>query len=343
MDGLRQGRLDMVPHYFTVDLPFYRDYIRDFLPERVIDIHAHVGTRMARPIAECVFWPDRVTRRSDMSIPALLDAYMKLLPGKDVTVVCFGYPERDNVDNANTYIANELPQYPNIHGFALTLPQWSEEELFTTMKNGGFCGLKCYANMVEGLSPTDVTILDMYPHHQLELAEENGWIVMLHVPRSGRLADTQNIKQLQEIRSRYPDLKLIIAHVGRAYFPEVAKNSLPLLRDLEFYYDISANTCQPVFELLLEQINPTYILYGSDLPVFAMRGKRVIHGEHYINYIYRADWEDEHTRRSPDEDEFTFMLYEEIVAFRRAAERCGLTRKDIENVFYGNAEKLLGL
>lgn len=341
MDDLRQGRLDITPHYFKVDMPFYKEHIRDFLPEKVIDVHAHVGTGKARPVEKCVFWPERVTRKCEMSVSALLDAYMKLLPGKDVAVVCFGHPERTNVDKANTYLANELREYPNIYGFALTLPEWSGEELNSVMKKGGFSGMKCYGNMVEGVPSSDVTILDIYPLHQLKLAEENGWIVMLHVPRKARLADVDNIKQLQEIRNKCPNLNLIIAHVGRAYFPEIAVSSLPLLKDLGFYYDISANTCQPVFELVLEEIGPDYVLYGSDLPIFAMRGKRECCGESYVNYIYQADWEDEHTRRARDEDVCTFMLFEEILAFKKAAEKCGLTREDIYNVFYGNAEKLL--
>ena len=332
MDDLR-GQEDITPHYFTVDLPFYREYIRDFMPDKVIDIHAHVGMQKGVPLDECLVWADRVTCKCDMSVPALLDAYTKLLPGKDVTVVCFGYPERDNVECANAYIAGEMVKYPNLYGFALTLPEWGEEELFTNIKNGGFCGMKCYLNMVKGIPPSDVTIFDMYPHHQLKLAEENGWIVMLHVPRSGRLADVKNIEQLQEIRDKFPNLKLVIAHVGRAYSLDVAKRSLPVLQDLNFYYDISANACQPVFEFLLEHIDPASILYGSDLPVFAARGKREVCDGNYVNYIYEADWEDEHTRRAPDDSGCTFMLYESIFAFRRAAEKCGLTSKDVENVF----------
>ena len=39
----------------------------------------------------------------------------------------------------------------------------------------------------------------------------------------------------------------------------------------------------------------------------------------------------------------TFFLYEEIDAFRRAAANTGLLPADIEDVFYGNAARILGL
>ncbi len=326
-------------------MPFYRRHIEGFLPDKIIDIHAHVGTRKGKDpkIHPPAFWPQWVTCGHDMTVQNLLDAYVKLLPGKEVQVVCFGSPRRDNLKRANRHVSAMLKLYPNIRGFALTLPEWGPATLEEVMDAGGFCGLKSYATMVRDKSGEEVAILDIYPHCQLETAQRRGWPVMLHVPRAGRLADRSNIDQLHEICRRYPDLKLIIAHVGRSYWPETGRKGLSALKDLDMiYYDISANTCRPVFEDLLGTAGPERILYGSDLPIFAVRGRRIWEGENYINYIYRADWEDEHTRRCPESEEnLTFMLYEEIMAFKQAAENQGLKRKDIENVFHNNARRLL--
>jgi len=342
---LRHGRLDITPRYFQVDLPFYREHIQDFLPDRIIDAHTHVGTRTGtRPgDPEPDSWAEKVTMGHDMTVPALLDAYMKLLPGKDVGIVCFGYPDRNNVEAANSYISQELTRYTNVYGFCLTLPEWDEEELQRRIEHGGFCGMKSYLSMVQGMSPDEVTILDIYPHHQLRLAEQQGWVVMLHVPGAERLGDRRNVEQLHEICDRYPDLKLVIAHVGRTYCPGVAEKGLRAVKDLDtLYYDISASTCQRAFELVIDQAGPRHILYGSDLPIFAMRGKRVCEGDRYINCVYEADWEDEHTRRCPEEEKaYTFMLYEEILAFQKAAVKCGLGRSDIRDIFCNNALRLL--
>jgi hypothetical protein len=56
-----------------------------------------------------------------------------------------------------------------------------------------------------------------------------------------------------------------------------------------------------------------------------------------------ADWQDSHTRlAAPEErDQITFMIYEQIDAFRRAAEVKKLKREDIEKIFYRNARDLL--
>ena len=37
----------------------------------------------------------------------------------------------------------------------------------------------------------------------------------------------------------------------------------------------------------------------------------------------------------------TFFMYEEILAFKRAAEKLGLTKSDIEKAFYLNAKNLI--
>ncbi len=346
MDDLRKGKIEVCPHYFRVDMPFYRKHIANFLPEKVVDIHVHAGTRKGVDprVNPPEFWPKWVTFGHDMTVKSILDAYIKLLPGKDVSVVCFGSPDRDNVERANEHIKEQSQLYPQVSGFALTLPEWSAQELLTRMQEGGFVGMKSYSNMVKsGKKPEDITVLDIYPHHQLEIAQEYGWTVMLHVPRPGRLADPSNVDQLHEICEKYPDIKIVIAHVGRAYYPEIGRKGLDALKDLDtLYYDISANTCGPVFEYLLDTVDTARILYGSDLPIFAVRGKRIWEGENYINYIHKADWEDSHTRRCKEkEEQFTFMLYEEIFAFKKAAEKARLSRDDIENVFWKNARRLL--
>ena len=79
---------------------------------------------------------------------------------------------------------------------------------------------------------------------------------------------------------------------------------------------------------------------GSDAA--AIRTTAVCEGDEYINYIRHADWEDSRTRRNPAEEEsYTFFLYEQILAFKKAAEICNLTRGDIEDIFYHNAQRLL--
>ena len=45
--------------------------------------------------------------------------------------------------------------------------------------------------------------------------------------------------------------------------------------------------------------------------------------------------------RETDEKDVTLMIYEQIRAMKRVAEELKLTREDIEDIFYGNAKRLL--
>ena len=330
--------------YFSrVDLPFYRRYLQDFLPERLIDVHAHVGLMEhvdpALPRPE--FWADRICPA--MPVPNLMRIYNKLFPEQSVQPVCFTFPRRNmRLDPANLYTGQEARR---VGGWSLlvTRPTWTAAEVAQRVAAGGHVGLKPYFYLVEGKPESEITILDCLPHEHLHLANERAWLVMLHIPRPLRLADPVNLAQIREICSTYPRVKLIIAHVGRAYCRRYAEVGLPALagcRDL--LYDITANCSDEVFELLLRTVEPQRILFGSDLPIVCMRMKRECEGDNYINYVRRARVLDAHTRRRPEEeDTYTFFLYEEIAAFRRAAEAAGLSRTDVHDVFYGNARRLL--
>ena len=67
----------------------------------------------------------------------------------------------------------------------------------------------------------------------------------------------------------------------------------------------------------------------------------------YINLVppglYGDPRQDRHLREvSAEEAEgITFFMYEELLAVKRAAARLGLSREDIEKIFFGNADKLI--
>ena len=229
------------------------------------------------------------------------------------------------------------------------MPSWSAEQLDQRLDAGPFLGVKVYLSLSDpSLKEDEIRIFDFLPCHQLETLDRRQAIVMLHIPRRGRLRDPANLAQMLEIENRYPNVRLIIAHVGRAYCPEDVGNAFEALSATRrMCFDISANTNGEVFRQLLDAVGPRRVLFGSDLPITRMRMRRICENGNYVNLVPRGMYGDvsgdAHMREVSADDaaRLTFFLYEEIDAFRCAAEGAGLTRGEIEHVFYGNAMRLI--
>jgi len=337
-----------------LDLDFYQKYIKDFLPDRIIDVHTHVWLDEFR-ISDVVFperavkWPSMVAK--DNSMEDLMETYRLMFPDKTVKALLFGQvSEEIDTRKGNEYISqcSKKYGYPSLF---VSRPEMTAEEFEKGIEEGGFLGCKVYLNYSPHYIPeNEIRIFDFLPKHHLEVLNRRGWIVMLHIPRPGRLKDPVNLAQMLEIEGKYPGVKLIIAHVGRAYCDEDVGNAFDVLtRTKNMIFDITANTNAHVFERLIETVGPKRILFGSDLPILRMRTRRICENGKYINLVPKSLYGDvstaSHMREvdGKEAEELTFFMYEEINAFRIAAEKTGLSKKQCEDVFYNNAAKLLGL
>ena len=346
--------LDGLVEIKEVDRQHYTGWVRDFLPDELVDIHTHIWRASDFPPSTAaaseqrtVTWPARVARENP--IEHLLETYRLLLPAKRVTPLLFAtLPAGGNLDIQNNYVMMCAHQV-NAPALIFSDPTWSAAELEARVLAGGFCGAKSYLTLAPAYIPAaEIRIFDFFPPHQLEIHDRHGWIVMLHIPRNARLRDAVNLAQLLEIEHNYPHLRLIVAHVGRAYCDEDVGNAFEVLAETKrLCFDISANTNENVFEQLLRCVGPERVLFGTDLPILRMRMRRITQAGRYINIVPKGLYGDVSNDRNMGEvegaeaEQLTFFLYEELAAFRRAAERVGLSRSDLEDVFCNNARRLL--
>jgi predicted TIM-barrel fold metal-dependent hydrolase len=334
-----------------VDRRTYNEQIRDFLPHRIIDIHTHVWRKEFQvelpPGARGQTWPRKVA--ADNSIEDLLETYRLLLPQQEVTPLVFGWPERDtDLEQTNTY-ASQAALRHRLSALLVTTPEWSGAEVENRVRAGRFVGLKPYLNWAPlRILPADITIFDFLPHAHLEVADSNGWLVLLHVPRPDRLRDPVNLAQMLEIEERYPNLQLVIAHIGRAYCPEDVGDAFEILSaSKRMFFDFSANASPYVIEGALRAFGPQRVVFGSDLPIERMRMRRTCENGLYVNLVpfglYGDVSDDPHMREvsAGEGEQLSFFLYEQLSAFRCAAKALSLSRADIEDVFCNTAERII--
>ncbi|MGE5603830.1 MAG: amidohydrolase family protein [Nitrososphaerales archaeon] len=335
-----------------VDAAFYEQHL-DYLPDRMIDIHTHVWLASSRRKGPRSVerrgptWPGRVAAQNP--IADHLETYRLLFPRQVVTPVIFGPATQEyDLDNSNAYVS-AAANAAKVPAFIVTTPEWTAAELEEKVQAGGFIGLKPYLEFAPpDIASDDITVFDFLPRHHLEAANEHGWIVMLHIPRRGRLRDPLNLEAMLEIEHRYPNVKLIIAHIGRAYCPEDVGDAFEILKDARrMLFDFCANTSAYAMECLLRCVGPRRVLFGSDLPVVRMRMRRVCEHGFYVNLVppglYGDIGDDPHMREVGAEEgsKLSFFMYEELLAFREAAEATGLSTGEIEDVMYNNAATLI--
>ena len=335
------------------DKKVYEEELKDFLPNKILDVHTHVWLKeMKDKIVKdtkapkrTVSWPNLVA--ADNSIEDLQETYRLLFPGKDVSAMIFtnGGP----TEEMNQYITESAQKtgWPSLYW---SVPTQTADEVEDAIRKGGFLGIKSYlSNAPKYLPGDEIRIFDFFPKHQLKRMDEMGAIVMLHIPRPARLKDPVNLGQIIEIKKEFPNVRLIVAHVGRAYTKEDVGDAFTVLQEVlpDTMWDFCANSCEYAITELIRNAGPKHVMYGTDMPILRMRTHRIEENGTYVNLVppglYGDVSSDPHMREvSPEEAEkITFFVYEELLSFKRACKTLGMTAADVEDMMYNNAAQLI--
>lgn len=330
------------------DRKVYAERLADFLPDKLIDVHVHLwkeGMMRDREHRKgCVSWPQRVA--PDCTYEDLMQSYGQMFPGRTVKPVLMTTPIA-NLSEGNAY-ALSCARRHGLPALYCTNYDTPADELRRALTSGGFCGIKPYQNNSPDYIPAaEVRIFDFLTPAHLEVVNELKAVVMLHIPRAKRLRDPLNLVQMLEMEKNYPDAKIIIAHIGRAYSPEDIGDAFEVLKTTKnMMFDFCANTLDAAMTACVRAVGTGRLMFGSDMPITKMRMYRVSENGRYVNVVPRGmygDVSDDPNMRETDEADITTFMYEEIMAFKRCAEALRLTREEIEDVFYKNAARLFGM
>jgi len=336
------------------DSEFYRRFLSGELPDRICDAHVHIWTKEHRAKAAAengtAGWVHDYCMKNDLPYPALEKLYEDLLPRKTVSSLLFGWVENDvDVKAENRYVGDQVRGAPHLRGLAVCKPEYNPDRLIREVEDNGLAGLKPYPTFVQSVSPAKIRVTDMITREQLKLADEKGWVLLLHLPREKRLADPANIEDILMIEKEYPHIRLIVAHIGRAYCPENIGSAFDSLKETRsVMFDFAANTNEEVFYIILKKFGPGRVIFGSDLPITTMRLKREHARGSYINIVPAGSLGDVsgdlqiREAEGKEAEKITFFLYESMAAMVRAAKKAGLREREMELIFYKNAIDFIG-
>lgn len=328
--------------YTDVDRRFFEERLDPHLPERIFDAHRHVQLPEHLDESEEPFsrgsFPEGIAGPESVEQARL--GYEIMFPGRKVEMLAFGSPQSNVRAVENNAWVSEQFEGSESAGLALNRPDWEPETILRELRRPAIIGLKPYERLNRAFEGGDASIFDFMPHHQLEVLDELGAWLTLHLPRKERLADRDNIEEVLELRARYPNVVLVLAHLGRSYAGRYAREGFPpLAEDPGILFDNSAVLNPAVHALALDRFGPERIMWASDQPVFYMRGRRRWEGDRYINltsgdYVWNTD-------REPPEVEaaYTLSLYEQMAACIDTLFALGFGEDTIEALFHGNAQR----
>jgi hypothetical protein len=321
------------------NLELFHEEFDDFLPATILDFHVHVCNPGVVPTDtpfSCSGHP-LLSYTLDELAADLAATY----PQRKTLAVCFGLPEvgYDRARN-NNYLAQACDRE---RFFPLRLFDPTKDTPATLAQDltaGRFFGIKPYPNYARKAAVTQVEIADMLPDWALEVIDSLGLIVMLHIPRPGRLADPLNQQQIVRLCRRFPRAKIVLAHIGRAYYLKNVRGNLDPLKDLpNLYFDMAMVNHWEVLEHAFATLPADRFLYGTDIPLALAPGKSVEINDQYT-YITPVPWSlaicDAQGRIR-----FTSFVYEELRAIKKAVARVGLGDDFLQGLFYDNGMRLL--
>jgi hypothetical protein len=313
--------------------------LRDFIPDKIFDFHCHIfdaGELAPESI------PAHYRSLGCYDITSQKKYNAALFPGIKFDCLVTGWPnEAAGLKRQNDFLFSESRKGGGPHMLLLVRPEMDRDYIEAQIDKTGAAGFKPYKCFSKA-EPENSRIVDYLPEEQIEIADRCNLIITLHLSRKKGIADENNFEELLELSDRYPGVIWNLAHCGRSFIPEFLEADIPEFGELKkrkVYFDISAVTDAEVMLIIIEGMGAERVLYGSDSPVGLMRGKCAGFGYDWM-FVAEDKFDFRKLRESFGVIEPTFVLYEQLRALKRACKRAGLTKGQVEDIFYYNAKKL---
>jgi glutamate-1-semialdehyde 2,1-aminomutase len=135
-------------------------------------------------------------------------------------------------------------------------------------------------------------------------------------------------------------MRLILAHAARGFNPHHTLLGIDSLRGLDnVWFDTSAVTDCGAVEVIIRRLGHQRVLYGADFPVSHLRGRCVGLGDSFF-WISSQNTQ----LQVPYADlQLAMVGHESLRMLKVAAMATGLTDSQVEDVFWGNAQRLFGI
>jgi glutamate-1-semialdehyde 2,1-aminomutase len=317
------------------DKAFFLKELDDFVPKKIFDAHAHLYELEHCPSPHPMnAGPDKV------SLGVFRQQIAWIMPNRHVDGLFFGFGlQEETYKVSNEFVAREVSTDPQCQGLLIVSPQTTSDEIRADLAREGFVGLKVYHTFSKSRPTFNSEIDGFLSEEHVQLADELGLCIMLHMVKDRALADPSNQRIIRSYCESYPNMKLILAHAARGFNIYHTIEGIDSLKGLHnVWFDTSGVTEAGAFEAIVEAFGHEKLLWGSDFPISHFRGRCVAVGDRFVWLDEKSlDWQ----KVSSSEIKLLFVGMESLRALKLATRHLRLTSRQIEDVFYDNAINML--
>ena len=311
------------------------DQLAEFLPDQIFDIHGHLFHPKHCAPEKC---PGAFDASTVWDLNSYFAAMKNRLPKRDVAGLFFGYPSR-LVDHAhaNEWIAADVAKDTSSRALAVASPDDDPTQVRDLIARKNFVGIKPYHVYATLPDTMQAKIEDFAADWMWEICHDIGGVLMLHIVRDRAIADKENVLSLQRLCRRYPNCRLVLAHIARSFNYRHALEGLAAIKDLKnAVVDTALVTESEGMRAALQILGPDRLLFGSDFPFSELRGKCTSVGDGFA-WIYADDLPPKGVSKVGD---FALLGIESLLCLREAceSERLG---DGVRAIFRENALRLL--
>lgn len=316
-----------------VDRELLAEATEGFVPARVFDFHAHL---LQPDFYAPEFLAAALSGRT-IDLAAYRRGVGQLLPERHLAgALLFPYTTRRNDrPGMNRWLFGELQAAaPDLAVSALALVAPTDDQgLVAGWLAADACvGLKPYHLFAHAGDTTQCDLEAYAPEWMWRLCDRHGAVLMLHLVKDAASLHPANREALLRLCAKYPGCRAVLAHAGRAFNHRTARGLAAFAGVPNLFVDNSVITEAEAVKIALDVLGVDRMLFGTDYPVSHFRGRCVTAGGSF-QWIYAEEM------RNPA---MTLIGIESLLSLRQAAESLGLRPAEIERIFLGNAQRLLG-
>ena len=335
----------------------WNDELKDWMPQTLFDGHIHIGVKEA--MGEISEARRKIPLMTFSCLPyeEVVGWYENLYQGKTIAgIIACGFPLMEvNIEAANDYIVSLVKKDKRIRGFILANPKNTQQTIdeFKKAEDKGckFTGVKPYYDLLGKdilRNGIEATIDEFIPVNLLQFMNEQSLPMILHASSIG-MGDKKNQDYVKFIAKEFPNIKIMLAHMGRYENVEQFYNFFDsgCLEYANVYLEMSSATEPKVYEKVLKNKDLwTRLMFGSDLPYGLIQGVEYHSKETGPTFITRISypWSDSEMQvRCADLiKKLTYNTYHTIKALKDAIESLKLSAEDLtmlkQNIFCNNVQ-----